>query len=265
VMTWNVLAGNGNIPSIERALREHYPDVLAIQELSDWQASSLTPRLEQRYPYYALYPDSAGAAGLGVWSRYPIVSETTPDNGVTGCRCQQLVLSVRGVEVRLVNVHTFAPHYALQYLQPVRSVGWVPWPRGFSTAEQEPNFDRLVAEARDEDGPLIMVGDFNLTDRQPNYWRLRRHLQDAFREAGTGFGLTYPNQNVYLGRFRVPPLVRIDHIFHSAGITATNAYTEAIPGSDHRAVIADLAISDPREAATGAGLMNPNNREELHR
>ena len=87
-----------------------------------------------------------------------------------------------------------------------------------------------------------MMGDFNVNDRQPNYRRIRRSLKDAHREAGRGFGLTFPNANLQLGRFKVPPLIRIDYVFHNDAIEATAAHTAANPESDHRAVVADLVL-----------------------
>src|SRR5207253_184818 len=39
--------------------------------------------------------------------------------------------------------------------------------------------------------PMIMVGDFNVTDREPAYQDLSAGLTDAFRRVGQGFGNTW--------------------------------------------------------------------------
>ena len=39
--------------------------------------------------------------------------------------------------------------------------------------------------------PLIVIGDFNLTDQQSLYTSLTRHLRDAHREGGWGMGFTF--------------------------------------------------------------------------
>jgi hypothetical protein len=38
------------------------------------------------------------------------------------------------------------------------------------------------------------------------------------------------------------PLVRIDYVLHDGTWAARGAWTQALPGSDHRAVIADVAL-----------------------
>lgn len=241
VMSWNILYRNQDIDAIARLIRQHHPDVVALQELGESQAAALQPLLEGEYPYQAL--DPGGTAGLGVWSRHPIMQRTPAEDRRTGCSCQRLVLEVQGRPIRLVNAHPVTPQFGWRPWLAPGGIVRIPLPRGFSTGQQEPALDALVAEAGTGGDPLIMVGDFNTSDRQPNYWRLRRYLKDAYREAGIGFGLTFPNGNWKVGPYDGPALLRIDYILHSAELAATRAYTAAMPSSDHRAIIADLSLT----------------------
>ncbi len=246
VMTWNVLYSNSEVEAIDTLIREHDPDVIALQEYSFEQALALDPILDRRYPYRASAP--GGSSGLGVWSRYPILDWRARDDRRSDCACQRMVLDINGEQVRFVNAHPRAPKFTFR-----RDLAGVRLPLSvlsdFRTAHQQPALDALYEEAARGDRPLILVGDLNTGDRQPNYWRLRRHLVDAYRVAGRGFGLTFPNAHERLGPLRLPLLVRIDYIFHSPSITAARAFTAASPSSDHRAVVADLWVPAP----VGAG------------
>jgi endonuclease/exonuclease/phosphatase (EEP) superfamily protein YafD len=100
--------------------------------------------------------------------------------------------------------------------------------------------DRFAGETT----PLIVVGDFNLTDQSNDYARLTEVLTDSFREAGEGLGLTFPNlgyANPLLGA--APPIIRIDYIFHDHHwrSLASRVY-ESSGMSDHYPVISTLAF-----------------------
>jgi vancomycin resistance protein VanJ len=191
VMSWNVLFSNNDVTSVGKTILEQQADVVGLQELGYWQAARLERMMAGRYPYRVLHP--GGAGGLGVWSRYPIVQVDETKPWGVGCSCQRMVLDVQGQRIQLINAHPQAPQYKLRYWKPLR---WAPFflvPHSFDAAEQDIPIRTIVGDVQERSAPMIVVGDFNTSDRQPNYWLLRRYLKDAFREAGTGFGLTYPN------------------------------------------------------------------------
>lgn len=81
--------------------------------------------------------------------------------------------------------------------------------------------------------PTIMCGDLNDTPSSFAYSQFRTLFEDAFQQAGRGFGKTYS------GRM---PANRIDYIFHSEDF-ATQAFSiqkEVL--SDHRAISAYLRL-----------------------
>ena len=69
--------------------------------------------------------------------------------------------------------------------------------------------------------PLLVAGDFNVSDRQPKYRELRRELGDAFHDAGRGLGFSFPSRT-FQG-FPELSIIRIDYILYDRSVTATSA------------------------------------------
>jgi len=93
-------------------------------------------------------------------------------------------------------------------------------------------------EAEDANTPMLIVGDFNMTDRSDDYWRIVEHYHDAFREVGFGFGWTFN------GTFPIP-LLRIDYVFHNDAVQALTARVLVNSGnSDHNPLVVDVTLLD---------------------
>lgn len=80
--------------------------------------------------------------------------------------------------------------------------------------------------------PVIICGDFNDTPASYSYQRIAKGMKDSFREAGSGFGVTYE---------RIP-LFRIDNILFSPHFRASAHEVHRWPHSDHFAVTATLHL-----------------------
>ena len=92
--------------------------------------------------------------------------------------------------------------------------------------------------------PLLVVGDFNATDRMPILNGYRAVLTDAFREAGFGFGFSFP-YNATFRSISLPSLVRLDYIFHDTSWRTLRSWMGQADGADHRYVVADLVLAAP--------------------
>jgi endonuclease/exonuclease/phosphatase family metal-dependent hydrolase len=104
----------------------------------------------------------------------------------------------------------------------------------------------VARRVREEDGPVLLLGDLNMTDQSPAYRFLAAELQDAHRQAGWGFGFTYPYR-LRLGGLPVPgPVVRIDYILFSEHYCATWTRVACGGGSDHCYLVAELHRSAPK-------------------
>lgn len=93
--------------------------------------------------------------------------------------------------------------------------------------------DTLAAHIAQCPHPLIVCGDFNDTPASYSYQRIAKGLKDSFREAGSGFGVTYA---------RIP-LFRIDNILYSRQFRASEHRVHHWPHSDHFAVTATLHLT----------------------
>jgi endonuclease/exonuclease/phosphatase family metal-dependent hydrolase len=72
--------------------------------------------------------------------------------------------------------------------------------------------------------PVIVCGDFNDTPSSYAYRQISKNLNDAFVQAGLGFGNTFAE--------RMPPL-RIDYIFYSSEFISNEFKVHKIQHSDH--------------------------------
>jgi len=233
VMSWNAYFRNPNHADFLRTVETIQPDLIAIQEYSEQLATVVQTNLHERYPYQELYPANS-PAGMAVLSRYPLLTTTIPDfDRVQGCNCQVITLDLAGTSITVINAHPWPPDFAFT------------WPThwsnllGLDTANQDPIFDALLRQIDQVTGPLLVVGDLNTMPFQPNVGRLAAILTDAFVEAGSGLGYTFPLDGK---DYNLPPVpfMRIDYIFHNAAWTATKFEVGTIAGSDHRYVVADL-------------------------
>ena len=84
--------------------------------------------------------------------------------------------------------------------------------------------------------PAVLVGDFNA---RPDWEQVAEILEygwvDSWAEAGDGEGLSARSDRL---RYR------IDYVFHTAGLVATDAFTIQSLASDHLPVVVDLALTD---------------------
>jgi endonuclease/exonuclease/phosphatase (EEP) superfamily protein YafD len=233
IMTANLLVVNPRLPAVSAVLQVERPDVIALQELSPEMAEHLARELRATYPYQLLEP-SESAAGLGILSRYPFRVEVAGGDLPRPCFCQRVVVDVYGRETTLVNVHPSTPDIR------AARMGRLPIPTGFDSDRTTRGIQTALADLKQRPGPLLVVGDFNTSDRQPLYRELGRELRDTYREVGWGLGYTFPS--VSPRRLPFMPIIRIDYVLHDPSVIAWAARTGVTPGSDHRYVMADLVL-----------------------
>jgi len=90
-----------------------------------------------------------------------------------------------------------------------------------------------------EPRPRALVGDLNATPRWPAYRRLAAELDDAAQIAAARHGRSAERTwGPYPGS---PRLLRIDHVLVDA-LDVLDFRVVSIEGSDHSAVVADLAV-----------------------
>jgi len=234
-MTFNLHGENRNAEGVMAAILEADADVVALQEVGQAIGTQLRERLAEAYPH-TTFTFRSGWGGLAVFSRYPI----TPGSGwlepISRGNPQALILRTPFGDVDLVNLHNPS--------LPRDPSDW-PVDIPIAVAEREA-VSRSIAEfARASNRPLLVMGDFNTTERSAAYDILTGALRDAWREAGFGLGSTFPGgpRSPTPYDLRLPWwLIRIDYVFHSDAFEATGARIGQWDGqSDHRPVVAVLA------------------------
>lgn len=221
IMSYN-LHGIPHIDGIVEVIRRQRPDILLIQECSPALASSSFHGLDDLYPKLYVAVDGKGF-GQAIFSRYPLKQIGAElDSG----RTLKVLMETPAGPIAVWNTHPIPP-----FLVPPE--------------QYDRQMSALVAEISKATGPLIVGGDFNATDQSETYRKIHHYLEDAYREAGMGFGFTYPAPPYTFMEMHLPtgPLWRIDHIFHSPEFIATSAYTLTTSGgSDHFPILVELSI-----------------------
>jgi endonuclease/exonuclease/phosphatase (EEP) superfamily protein YafD len=213
ILTANLYNGRAKPDGLVAALRSLRPDVVAVQELSENAAAVLADWGVSRL----LEPDDSNT-GMGV----ALNTEATfdrlefPHRNPVRASFDGAQWGFKGVEV--VGTHLVNP------------ISW-PWneSRRLRTAEANALEQLLGAPA----ATRAIVGDFNSSPAWPLYRRLRGLASDAAVAAGTA--------RATWGYFPwSPAMLRIDHAFIQ-GARSLRTRPVRIPGSDHRALVVDLA------------------------
>ena len=218
LVTANLLLNNTEMAAVAAELATSGADVLLLQEVTPEHVRELSDAgLLTRYPYQVL-DALPGFHGSAILSTLPIVDGRAFD--VAGSPMTRADVITAAGPVRMVNVHAVAP------LSESQARRW------------RSQLDVLGELAQQDSVPLVMAGDFNATgDHAPMQALLDGPVRDAFSEAGTGFGATWPQIAGPL-----LPVMRLDHVLVSASITVVDVQVQITPGSDHRRLAVELAV-----------------------
>lgn len=238
LMTFNALAWARDGISIARAIERVDPDLVTLQEIGPRAIVDLILSLERRLPYAAVHtsPTSSATATL---SRFPIL-EAAPFtlSPYPAHWCHRLVVDAPGGPLTLLNVHTRIPR--VRRARPV--FGRLAVPVSFDARRRLAEVRRLCELIDATDGPLLAMGDFNMTERSEDHALIARRLTDAYLAVGRGLGHTFPAWLTVPEGLPLPfPAVRLDHIWHSAHFRSVSARVGPNAGSDHHSLIVRLA------------------------
>lgn len=224
LVTFNVSPENDALPAALDWLRAQNADVVLLQEMG---AADVTA-LAQQYEYAV--QNEAGA----LFSRYRIVEESV---FLLGERSQQrLLLDVAGQSVVLYNVHL---------AMPLNDNEGEPLLLRYDETRRNQQIVELLAMAQEETLPLLIGGDFNMSEYSPVYASLAAHLTDSYRAASWGIGATWPaGASEELTSF-LPRLFRLDYVWHSDEWRALDAIVGPALGSDHLPLKVSLDLRAP--------------------
>lgn len=229
VATWNVEAGAQTEVDIVTLLNRHPVDIVAIEELTPTVAAAIEadPRMAARYPYRVLFP-SAGVAGIGLLSSYPIATATNEFHPVR----IEAHLDVGGRHLVVLAAHPFPA--ALTRLGGI--------PSGFDPDDRNAELEMLRGRALELDvqgDQVLLVGDFNTAPTEPAFRRLTGGLHDLHADVGNGPGWTWrPARFASLGF----GLLRIDLILSSSALVPLSTSIDCLTVGDHCLLAGSLAF-----------------------
>ena len=201
----NVWDANPTPQAVLASMLEREPDVMVAVEMPSDE-------------FYEAMTSSASAAALawtvddgelGVWSRFPV--RELGDLGLPPARVMRVGVDAPGSPFVLYVVHA---------LNPLRDT---------SFGDQRRFTDDLLAAIESESRPVVVAGDFNMSDRVVSYRAMDAALTDAMRVGEAG-------RTTYAEGLWTAVLLRIDHIFVDHTWCADRAGTFVTAGSDHRGV-----------------------------
>lgn len=220
IMTHNAGNGLADPQPLVNVLRDSGADLIGLQEITANQALALDQSLARLYPYRILFGD--GIPGKGLLSKFPII-EYEQLNLYPDRPDLMATIQLKDTELTVIVAHPPPPR--------LHSNGI------YMNAATQQQLYELIRMAT-HGGPVLMMGDFNMTTRSIFYNTLRRMgLVDAFEVAGEGPGFTLP-----LRWKKIPllPMARVDYIWHTQHLIALKSWIGENTGSDHLPVLAQL-------------------------
>jgi endonuclease/exonuclease/phosphatase (EEP) superfamily protein YafD len=218
----NVSDANRSMSGYIAQIRADHPGLVTLEEATPFDAVQLEKTGALAALPYRYEVDRFDPWAFVVASRWPLRSTS-----VVSMFGRPLVvrttLELRSGPVQLWVVHTTAPLPG----------AWRQW------SAQLAEVAGMLEARRSE--RLLVVGDFN-ADWGSRLFRaiLATGLTDGAAARGQALGMTWSQLVAPL-----PPFVRIDHVLVAAGLSVLAVRTGAGVGSDHRDLLATIAVHEP--------------------
>jgi endonuclease/exonuclease/phosphatase (EEP) superfamily protein YafD len=222
VLSTNIHHGTADPAAVVALVERYDPDLLSVQELTPSFARKLSEAGLGAHLPHSLLETHRNTSGAGLFSRFALRKLPAPHRFVFRMPRAELTLP-DGSRLRVVGIHPYPPQLN-------------------RTSEWEEALESLPSAGSGT--PWLLAGDFNATlDQSQLRDLLDRGYRDAGNVAGKGLEPTFPREG-----HLIPP-VTIDHVLADTRLGIVDYGVEELPGSDHRAIHAELAL--PGRAASG--------------
>jgi endonuclease/exonuclease/phosphatase (EEP) superfamily protein YafD len=210
-----VHAENSHREKILTLVRETTPDFLTVFEVNEsW--SEATRSLRQQFPHSQIALRN-GHFGLAFFSHYPIEQSELKEFGSISVYAIVARLNVDERPLTIIAAHVLAPLN-----------------RAYLNIRNHHLAD-LAQTARAQSGPVMLIGDLNITPWSPYFHDL---LHDSVLiDSRKGFGIQ-PTWPVQFAPLRIP----IDHCLISPNIAIRRWTRGPRVGSDHFPIIVDFSL-----------------------
>jgi endonuclease/exonuclease/phosphatase (EEP) superfamily protein YafD len=207
----------GGDPDID--IRAWDPDIVLLQEVLPHQVKRVADRLYHGHGDYRCHQTN------GIVTRWRI------DREVRYPRYRDQQVTVKKPDGSLIEVVNLHLESAATDLRLWRAECWKNHEINRTAREKELGTALYILADTAAGRPSIVGGDFNAPPGDPIQLLLKGNFEDAFTQAGTGWGNTYQ---------RRIPAHRIDQIHATRHFRAIHCAAVTTRRSDHRMVVADL-------------------------
>jgi endonuclease/exonuclease/phosphatase (EEP) superfamily protein YafD len=217
VVTWNVHGEVWNLRQIQDTLARLQPDIVCLQEAEPEGFAQALPGAQTAHTHEGR-----------ILTRGRIVSKRTFPLAAPGTSRWGLSTDIILPQGRLSVLNV---HYVVgirRHIAEARRGRPDPIESARATANE-----RVLAWLRSTRGPRMVCGDFNTPPGARLYRALRAEAQDAFAQAGLGWGFTYSRRR---------PIIRIDYVWCTGGVIPVRSRVQNGQASDHRLVVTDLVL-----------------------
>ena len=227
VMTYNIKVGDYGLDKVINVIKQHKPDIIAIQEVDIDTARSgkvnqleiLKAQLNMPYGFFSKAKNhDGGQYGIALLSKYPLslISATSYQSQSGENRIyQQAKVNIDGNEVTIFNTHLIRSDSSIRKKQ----------------------IDELYSVATKQTGPVIVMGDFN-------------DQSSAMNSFKNMFISAFPQENTYKSE-------KIDYIFLSKSLFDSSSLVSKIEispltksASDHFPVSTDIGFNSIGSASS---------------
>ena len=219
LLVTNVYGRNQQAQKVAKLLLKADADVILIQEYTPYIHTYFSSILGKTYKHRYLEARRT-FWGQAIYSKYPLnnVSVTTAPLGGPQSPQMRAEVTLGKDKIVLYNIHL---HWQL------------------STAAYLQRHALVEDWLKKEKMPSIAAGDFNFGIQSPQHSVFSdMGWIDALDVLGWGLKNTWPRN---ISKLYFPPL-RLDHVYMSPEVRATDMKIFDIPGSDHAAILVDIQV-----------------------
>ncbi|MFK8053394.1 MAG: endonuclease/exonuclease/phosphatase family protein [Woeseiaceae bacterium] len=210
----NLLVGNGNTRPLIAMVDDEQPTIVAVVELTPRHAQRLAP-IHERYPHRYIDPRFA-YGGIAIYSQIPLVATEVLHTSREAPVVATSLITVAGKRLRLVVAHPLSP-------------------TSFDgAARRNEQLDVLGDYLADQEYPVVLAGDLNITMWSPYYADFVARTQLVNAQWGRMIEGTWP---AWFG-----PKVPIDHVLVSPDLSIAQFDVLDAVESDHLPIRAKIKI-----------------------
>lgn len=219
LLSYNIFFGKLGREAVLDEIVSTPADIILLQAAND----TMGARLKERLPERITRQDGE----LVISTRFPIRETSVPQRltADTSAMFVRYVLETPSGPLEVFNVHPYSPREALFGKGEIAR----------DVSQREAQVAAAVAAARSAGAPFVVAGDTNLPALSGIARRQFRELDDAFDEAGRGFGYTFPAKY---------PWMRLDRVVSGRGIRFIDVTVGPRGASDHRRLLVEFEIVD---------------------